>query len=62
MTHDLGEAYLLADQLAVLVEGKLLQCGAPADVAAQPVNRDVAQLTGSRNFLSGQVLERTAVG
>jgi ABC-type sulfate/molybdate transport systems ATPase subunit len=26
ITHDFGEAYLLADQLAVLVEGKLLQC------------------------------------
>ena len=58
VTHDLGEAYLLADQMAVLVEGKLLQSGAPAEVAAHPVNRDVAQLTGSRNFLSGQVLER----
>ena len=62
VTHDLGEAYLLADQLAVLVEGKLLQAGAPAEVVAHPVNREVAQLTGSRNFLRGQVLERNEDG
>ncbi len=62
ITHDLGEAYLLADQLAVLVEGKLLQCGAPAEVVAHPVNRHVAQLTGSRNFLAGRVVECGADG
>jgi molybdate transport system ATP-binding protein len=56
ITHDFGEAYLLADQLAVLVEGRLLQCGAPAEVVAHPVSQDVARLTGSRNFLAGQVV------
>jgi molybdate transport system ATP-binding protein len=58
ITHDFGEAYLLADQLAVLVEGKLLQCGAPAEVVARPVNQTVARLTGNRNFLDGQVIAR----
>ena len=58
VTHDLGEAYLLADQLAVIVEGKLLQWGAPADVLAHPVNVAVARLTGGRNFLAGQVVAR----
>ena len=62
ITHDLSEAYLLADQLAVLVEGRLLQRGTPAEVVAHPVNRQVAQLTGSRNFMRGQVLERSAGG
>ncbi|MEJ5247385.1 MAG: ABC transporter ATP-binding protein [Caldilinea sp.] len=62
ITHDFGEAYLLADQLAVLVEGKLLQCATPAEVVARPVNRQVAQLTGSRNFLSGQVLSSAEAG
>jgi ABC-type Fe3+/spermidine/putrescine transport system ATPase subunit len=62
VTHDLGEAHLLADQLAVIVEGKLMQCGAPAEIAAHPVNRTVARLTGSRNFLEGRVLERSDAG
>ncbi|MFO7635473.1 MAG: ABC transporter ATP-binding protein [Caldilinea sp.] len=62
VTHDLGEAHLLADQLAVIVEGKLMQCGAPAEIAAHPVNRTVARLTGSRNFLEGHVLERSDAG
>jgi len=55
ITHDFGEAYLLADQLAVLVEGRLLQCGAPAEVVAHPRSQDVARLTGSRNFLAAEV-------
>jgi molybdate transport system ATP-binding protein len=59
VTHDLAEAHLLADQLVVIVEGKLMQSGAPAELAAHPINRDVAQLTGSRNFLEGRVLERS---
>jgi len=62
ITHDFGEAYLLADQLAVLVEGKLLQCATPAEVVARPVNQQVAQLTGSRNFLSGRVLTSNEQG
>lgn len=57
VTHDLGEAHLLADQLVVIVEGRLMQSGAPAELAAHPINRDVARLTGSRNFLDGRVLE-----
>lgn len=62
ITHDLGEAYLLADQLAVLVEGRLLQCDTPAQVVARPVNQQVARLTGSRNFLPAEVIERHADG
>ncbi len=56
ITHDFGEAYLLADQLAVLVEGRLLQCGAPAEVVARPLSQDVARLTGSRNFLLAEAV------
>jgi len=62
ITHDFSEAYLLADQLAVLVGGRILQRGTPAEVVARPVDRQVAQLTGSRNFLDGQVFERNADG
>ncbi|HHW86729.1 MAG TPA: ABC transporter ATP-binding protein [Chloroflexi bacterium] len=58
ITHDFGEAYLLADQLAVLVEGRLLQRGAPAEVVAHPLSQEVARLTGSRNFLPAEVVAR----
>lgn len=56
ITHDFGEAYLLADQLAVLVEGRILQRGAPAEVVARPQSQAVARLTGSRNFLAAEVV------
>lgn len=62
VTHDLGEVNLLADQLLVIVEGRLMQRGAPSEIAAHPVNREVAQLTGSRNFMAGAVLECSEEG
>ena len=58
VTDDPGEAYLLADQLAVLVEGKLLQRAMPGSGRGGPVNREVAQLTGSRNFFRARCLMR----
>lgn len=56
VTHDLAEAYLLADQIAVIEAGRLLQLGSPAAVVNQPVNRQVAELTGGRNFYRGRVI------
>lgn len=47
VTHDLDEAARLADRLAVLDHGELLQIGTPADVAATPASqrvRDVLDL------------------
>ncbi|RME99616.1 MAG: ABC transporter ATP-binding protein, partial [Chloroflexi bacterium] len=56
VTHDLAEAYLLADQIAVIEAGRLLQLGSPAQVVNRPVNRQVAELTGGRNFYRGRVI------
>lgn len=56
ITHDFGEAYLLADRLAVLVEGRLLQCDSPAAITTHPSSQEVARLTGSRNFLVAEVV------
>ncbi len=50
VTHDLDEAVRLADRLAVLDHGALLQVGAPAEVVARPVSqrvRDVLDLPGA---------------
>ena len=50
VTHDLDEAVRLADRLAVLDHGALLQIGPPAEVVAGPVSqrvRDVLDLPGA---------------
>ena len=56
VTHDLREAHLLADRLAVFDEGRLLQFGTRDDVFRRPASRRVAELTGVTNLWSGRVV------
>ena len=46
VTHDPVEALALADELAVIEKGRLVQVGTAADVAARPRSRFVADLVG----------------
>jgi ABC-type Fe3+/spermidine/putrescine transport system ATPase subunit len=48
VTHDRSEAFELADRIAVLDQGKLVQLDTPEILDAQPVNAHVAQLLGHR--------------
>ncbi|MEX1102776.1 MAG: ABC transporter ATP-binding protein [Dehalococcoidia bacterium] len=57
VTHDLREAHLLADQLAVFDEGALLQVGPREEVFRRPLSRRVAELTGVTNIARGVVLD-----
>lgn len=52
VTHDHQEAYTLADSVAVLHEGHLLQMAAPETLRARPVSRQVAAFLGYRAFLT----------
>ncbi len=56
ITHDLAEAYLLADQIAVSEAGRLLQIGPPGSIVYRPASRSVARLTGNSNFYAGETL------
>ena len=44
VTHDVTEALLLADRVAVLDSGRLLQVGTPAELFAAPADPKVEQL------------------
>ena len=46
VTHDLADAHVLADRLVVLDGGRVVQEGAPAEVAARPRTPWVAGLVG----------------
>jgi osmoprotectant transport system ATP-binding protein len=45
VSHDLAEALLLADRIAVLVDGRLVQVGAPREIIERPASEAVSRLT-----------------
>jgi len=57
VTHDQVEALSLGDRVAVMRDGRIVQCGAPVEVYANPADEFVGGFLGSppMNFLSGTV-------
>jgi putrescine transport system ATP-binding protein len=55
VTHDQEEAMTMADRLAVMTEGQIVQCGTPHDVYAFPSSRFVAGFIGSTNLFTGTI-------
>ena len=58
VTHDLQEAYALADRIAVYDAGAVLQCGPRAEVFRRPASVRVAQLLETRNIFEGHVVQK----
>ncbi|HEX7001217.1 MAG TPA: ABC transporter ATP-binding protein [Trueperaceae bacterium] len=56
VTHDQEEALTMADRIAVMNEGKVLQVGRPEDVYERPTSRFVADFIGETNFLDGELV------
>jgi molybdate transport system ATP-binding protein len=55
VTHDLGDACALGDEIAVVAGGEIVQIGSPQEVLTRPATPLVARLTGLRNALPGTV-------
>jgi iron(III) transport system ATP-binding protein len=53
VTHDQDEALSLADQVAVLRDGRIAQCAPPHDLYAFPVDDEVARFVGEANLIVG---------
>ena len=45
ITHDMAEAFRLADRMAIMRDGKIVQIGRPADIVLNPADDYVAQFT-----------------
>lgn len=60
VTHDYVEALSLADRIAVIRDGRILQVGTPTEVWARPVNAFVARTFGKPriNVLQGALVAR----
>ena len=56
VTHDLSEATMLADTLAIYEAGRVVQLGSAAEVMHRPVSSSVAKLVGMSNLLDVQPL------
>lgn len=62
VTHDLGDAFELAEWIAVLDRGTVLQQAPPDEVFHRPATVEVARLVGMTNLLPARVLAVDAAG
>ncbi|MGB9938487.1 ATP-binding cassette domain-containing protein [Methanosarcina sp.] len=56
ITHDQIEARIMADRIAIIMDGKLMQVGAPEEIFEKPVDSRVASFVGFENMLNGRVI------
>ncbi len=60
VTHDRAEAQALADRVAVLMGGRIVQLDATAGVFHAPASEAVARFVGVETLVTGQVIAREA--
>jgi putrescine transport system ATP-binding protein len=60
VTHDQEEAMTVADRIAVMDHGKIIQVATPSEVYEQPNSRYVADFIGDINLLEGRVASSAA--
>jgi putrescine transport system ATP-binding protein len=59
VTHDQEEAMTMADRIAIMDRGEVMQVATPAEVYEAPASRFVADFVGNVNILEGTVAERS---
>jgi len=59
VTHDQEDAFAVADRVALMDSGKLLQVGAPEELHDNPASRAVADFIGRATFVPGAYDGRT---
>ncbi len=58
VTHDQEEAMTMADRIAIMDKGEVMQVATPAEVYEAPNSRFVASFVGNVNMFEGEVAER----
>jgi len=58
VTHDQEEAMTMADRIAILDKGEVMQVATPAEVYEAPISRFVAGFVGNVNMFEGKVAAR----
>ncbi len=62
VTHDQEEAITMADRIAIMNDGLMLQVGTPKQIYEHPETHFVADFIGETNFIAGTLIERRADG
>ncbi len=52
VTHDVADAYGMADELLIMQKGNALQLGSPEEIYRNPINQYVAEITGEVSWSS----------
>jgi tungstate transport system ATP-binding protein len=55
VTHDRNEALALTDRVGVIMGGKIVQLGTPAEVFSSPANEEIATFVEAGNIIHGVV-------
>jgi len=61
VTHDQEEALALADRIAMMQQGRIVQISAPDEIYARPVSASVADFLGVGNILPVEPVDATGV-
>ena len=59
VTHDQKEALSMADRVAILKSGRVIQAGTPRECYRRPVNKFVAEFLGETNFIEARVASKS---
>ncbi len=58
VTHNFNDVWNLADKVAVMKEGKILQQDIPQEVFSKPSHNFVADFVGIHNIFEGEIIEK----
>jgi ABC-type Fe3+/spermidine/putrescine transport system ATPase subunit len=61
VTHDQAEALSMADRMAVMDQGVVVQVGPPEEIYRKPISSYVAGFIGETNLLKGRIDENNLV-
>ncbi len=56
VTHDQTEAAMLANRIAVMMRGRIVQIGTPREIFSRPASAEIAEFVGVENIFSGVVV------
>ncbi|WP_251860203.1 hypothetical protein [Clostridium sp. Marseille-Q2269] len=57
VTHDKEEALMMAHNIALMLDGKIIQYGTPKEIYERPNCKKAANFFGERNYFKGRVVK-----